>query len=156
LLDKKLAEGGNVCESSSASPDARRGVHAQRCFGSLLEGKRFFFGPGALSYYADLALNNVLTVMDETVFDPETYLAAKFPNIMDPVEAHPAVAAYIRSGRRRTAFVPYRSSGGSGGGACGAERRCAVAPRGCISRAGPHLLLGVCVCAGRELAVRSR
>jgi glutathione S-transferase len=60
--------------------------------------------------YADLALYNVLTVADETVFDPETYLAAKFPNVkrhMDAVEAHPAVTAYIRSGRRRPAFVPY-------------------------------------------------
>jgi glutathione S-transferase len=81
-----------------------RGV--QRCFDSLLEGKRFFLGPDALSY-ADLALYNVLTVADATVFDPETYLAAKFPNVMDAVEAHPAVAAYIRSGRRRPAFVPY-------------------------------------------------
>jgi glutathione S-transferase len=90
---------------SSASPDAC----VQKCFDSLLEGKRFFLGPDTLSY-ADLALYNVLTVADETVFDPETYLAAKFPNVrrhMDAVEAHPAVAAYIRSGRRRPAFVPY-------------------------------------------------
>ena len=52
----------------------------------------------------------MLTVADTSVIDPEAYLKDQFPNVkrhFDAVEAHPAVAAYIRSDRRRPAFVPY-------------------------------------------------
>ncbi len=78
-------------------------------FDAILEGKHFFLGPDMISY-ADLALYNVLTIADMSVIDPETYLAANFPNVKrhhDAVAAHPPIQAYISSEKRRAAFIPF-------------------------------------------------
>ncbi len=52
----------------------------------------------------------MLTVVDSSAIDPETYLKEKFPNVkrhFDAVTAHPAIAPYLSSDKRRPAFVPY-------------------------------------------------
>ena len=86
-------------------------VPLQKRFDAILQDKVFFLGPAADNLtYADLALYNVLTVVDTSAIDPETYLKEHFPNVkrhFDAVAAHPSVAPYLGSAGRRPAFVPY-------------------------------------------------